>query len=98
MRPTYSLSISKVVDYQGLSKDESKRGKSTYIAVLDFVILGLLNYLEDLFDSRGDVCAGAANLDNVLRSEIASLSTNLDGQCLVLANDPICVLVITYSE
>lgn len=97
MRPTYSLSISKVVDYRGLSKDETRRAKPTYIAVLDFVVLSLLNYLEDLLDSSRDICAGAANLDNVLGSEIASLSTDLDGQCLVFTNDPIRVLAITYS-
>lgn len=86
-----------MVDYGIFSNRDVDRGEATYVAALDFVVLSLLDYLEDLLDGRGDVRAGAADLDNVLGSGISSLGTDLDRQCLVLADNTRCTLDTTYD-
>lgn len=54
--------------------------EETHIAVVDFVILGVLDDPVNLLDSTVNVTADSAHEDDVLSGVVASLSTELNGK------------------
>ena len=59
----------------------------TYVAVINFVVLGIFDDLLDLLGSTSDIGASTTDKDDVLGRCIASFCTELDRQCLVLTDD-----------
>ncbi len=58
----------------------------TYIAAHDLIVLSIFDDLLDFLDRAINISTDTAHDNDVL---VASLSTELDGQSLVLANDPV---------